>query len=84
MSTIHVLPLKYQTNKFALLYLISYGQSEEAFYFQNLADSIFTGFFTLELIVKLYAMGKEYFKTGWNILDFSLVILGLIGMDMMI
>ena len=84
MSTLHVVPLKYQTNNFALLYLISYGQSEEAFYFQNLADSIFRGFFTLELIFKLYAMGKEYFKTGWNILDFSLVILGLIGMDMMI
>lgn len=43
-------------------------------------DKIFTVIFTLELILKWFAYGiTEYFKTGWNILDFVIVVVSLLG-----
>lgn len=56
-----------------------YGQSKEADNFQSVSDSIFTALFAIEMITKLYAMRCDYFNTGWNILDFTVVILGLIS-----
>jgi voltage-dependent calcium channel L type alpha-1D len=43
-------------------------------------DVVFTGIYIFEACVKLHALGlKAYFKSGLNILDFSIVVTGLIG-----
>lgn len=34
----------------------------------------FAFIFTLEAVIKLIALGREYFKESWNIFDFSIVI----------
>ena len=44
-------------------------------------DKIFTIIFTVELILKWLAYGiKNYFRTGWNILDFIIVLVSVLGM----
>ncbi|CAF1300247.1 unnamed protein product, partial [Adineta steineri] len=43
-------------------------------------DKIFTIIFTLELILKWFAYGiRDYFKTGWNRLDFFIVFISIFG-----
>ncbi|CAF1538985.1 unnamed protein product [Rotaria magnacalcarata] len=43
-------------------------------------DKIFTIIFTIELILKWFAYGiKKYFTDRWNILDFVIVIVSIIG-----
>ncbi len=43
-------------------------------------DKIFTVIFTIELIIKWFAYGiKKYFTTGWNILDFVIVLVSILG-----
>ena len=40
---------------------------------------VFTGIYTLEMIVKMTALGKTYFKDGWCIFDFLIVISAWLG-----
>lgn len=40
---------------------------------------IFAGIFTLEAVLKLIGCGTLYFKDGWNIFDFCIVIGTLIS-----
>lgn len=43
-------------------------------------DKIFTTIFTMELILKWFAGGiKNYFTTGWNMLDFLIVLVSILG-----
>lgn len=43
-------------------------------------DKIFTIIFTIELVLKWCAYGvKTYFKTGWNLLDFVIVLVSVLG-----
>lgn len=42
-------------------------------------ELVFAALFTLELVVKVYALGRSYFKAVWNLLDFCVVILSLLG-----
>ena len=49
-----------------------------------LAEYIFLGFFTLEMILKIIGLGfiqgkGTYLKNGWNWLDFIVVIIGYLG-----
>lgn len=40
---------------------------------------VFTGIFTFEALIKLIAFGpRDYFSKGWNIFDFSIVIISCI------
>lgn len=43
---------------------------------------VFTVIFTVEAIIKLTALSKDYFRVGWNILD--LVIVGLSLPDLLL
>ena len=44
-------------------------------------DYVFTVAFTVELVIKLTAIGcAEYFDDTWNWLDFSCVLIGYLGM----
>ena len=41
---------------------------------------IFTIIFTIQLILKWFAYGiKTYFSTGWNVLDFIIVVVSVFG-----
>lgn len=39
---------------------------------------IFTGIFIVEAIIKLLGLGKNYFKDGWNVFDFIIVVSSII------
>ena len=41
--------------------------------------SVFTGIYTVEAIIKIVAFGKAYFKDGWCIFDFFIVIVAWLG-----
>ena len=44
---------------------------------QTLTDDLnyfFTALFAVEAIIKIIAIGKAYFKDGWNIFDFVVVV----------
>jgi voltage-gated sodium channel len=45
--------------------------------FVNVIDNVITTLFIIELVVKLKEYGKNYFKQGWNVFDFILIILSL-------
>ena len=46
----------------------------------NITDVVFVTVFTLEALVKMFALGmKRYFAVGWNVMDFVIVVIGLIG-----
>ena len=42
---------------------------------------MFTTFFTLEAVLKLTALSKDYFASGWNIFDLIIVIASLIDLS---
>ncbi len=43
-------------------------------------DKLFTIIFTIELILKWFALGiKNYFTNGWNWLDFLIVVVSVLG-----
>lgn len=37
------------------------------------------GVYTFEFFLKVIAFGHDYFQDGWNVLDFLIVVLGLLG-----
>jgi voltage-gated sodium channel len=41
-------------------------------------DKLILAVFVIEIILKLYAYGFSYFKSGWNIFDFSIVAIALL------
>lgn len=46
------------------------------FYFENglfLLDRLFMGIFIVEMFLKIYAQGKDFFKSGWNVFDLTIV-----------
>jgi hypothetical protein len=47
--------------------------------FENVAENVFLGLYTIEMVVKILGLGfvmgeKAYIRDGWNILDFIIVI----------
>ncbi|XP_048344327.1 sodium channel protein type 8 subunit alpha [Sphaerodactylus townsendi] len=52
-------------------------QMEEILYWINL---VFVMFFTCECVLKMFALRHYYFTIGWNIFDFVVVILSIVGM----
>lgn len=43
-----------------------------------LTNDIVLGFFLLEILIKLTAFGPRFFRSGWNVFDFSIVTISLI------
>jgi voltage-gated sodium channel len=43
-----------------------------------LIDKIILAIFVLEILLKLYAYGFGFFKSGWNVFDFSIVAIALL------
>ena len=40
---------------------------------------VFAFIFTMECAIKIIALGKDYFKNGWNVFDFIIVVVAIIG-----
>lgn len=51
-----------------------YGEDEGMAPVLDIINLVFAGIFTLEAVIKLVALGKDYFKTGWNNFDFIIVL----------
>ncbi|XP_077339841.1 sodium channel protein type 8 subunit alpha isoform X5 [Lithobates pipiens] len=51
--------------------------AENVLYWVNV---VFIAFFTSECVLKLFALRHYYFTIGWNIFDFVVVILSIVGM----
>lgn len=51
-------------------------QMEEILYWINF---VFVIFFTCECVLKMFALRHYYFTIGWNIFDFVVVILSIVG-----
>jgi voltage-gated sodium channel len=43
-----------------------------------LFDNIVVGIFTLEAILKIITYRSNYFKNGWNLFDFTIVVISLV------
>jgi len=50
------------------------GMSENFTNVTEQINDIFTVVFLIEAICKLLGMGKSYFKDGWNLFDFLIVL----------
>jgi hypothetical protein len=62
-----------------VLMATQFDEGEEAEATLESMNYIFTLIFSAEFVLKLTGMGKQYFYYGWNIFDFSLVILSWVG-----
>lgn len=50
------------------------NMSSETTFWIDLINYICTGIFILEALIKLFGFGLQYFKDGWNIFDFVIVL----------
>ena len=46
---------------------------------QDLLRDVFIGIFSVEVLIKISALGMAYFGQNWNIFDFTIVILSIIA-----
>jgi hypothetical protein len=57
-----------------LLAIYYYGMDKDLTDKFQVANYVFMGIFTLEAIMKLSAMGCDYFHNNWNVFDFIVVV----------
>lgn len=50
------------------------NMSESAIQGVDFVNYICTGIFIVEALIKIIAQGHHYFKDGWNIFDFIIVV----------
>ena len=43
---------------------------------------VFTTFFLLEAVLKVTALGRKYFQSGWNIFDLLIVAVSLLDLGL--
>ena len=48
-------------------------------YVTDILNYVFATVFTIEAIIKICALGKAYFKEGWNVFDFIIVLGTFLG-----
>ena len=51
-----------------------YDEPEQIAYIMERVNFVFTIVFTFEAIIKITVQGKTYFKDGWNVFDFIIVV----------
>ena len=62
-----------------VLSLSWYGMDQSIIDVLEILNLIFTVIYTVEMIIKLTAFGKKYFKDGWCVFDFAIVLSAWIG-----
>ncbi|XP_048254003.1 sodium channel protein 1 brain-like isoform X4 [Haliotis rufescens] len=63
-----------------IMALEQHGQSEQMNVLIKVANYVFTAVFIFEAVLKLFALNKYYFKSGWNIFDLIIVIASIIDL----
>ena len=56
-----------------LMALVHYRQPDQLTLALDILNYVFAGIFTIEMILKLLAEGKNYFRQGWNVFDCLIV-----------
>lgn len=56
-----------------------YNSSDQFKLFDKVTNYIFVIIFTAEVIIKIIGFGKRYFMEGWQVFDFVIVILSIVG-----
>ena len=56
-----------------------YNQSEAFNEALDVVNVIFTSVFTMEAVVKIIGLRWHYFRRAWNVYDFIIVVLSVIG-----
>ena len=64
----------------AFLAVEHHGMSDDLKHVLEIGNKVFTTFFTTEAVLKLMALSKEYFDSGWNIFDLVIVIASLVDL----
>lgn len=59
-----------------------YGQSQEFSIILENLNLVFIAIFTLECLCKVFAMRQYYFREPWNVFDFIVVVLSILGVVM--
>lgn len=57
----------------------SEGQSQEVRSHLKNINMVFVVLFTMECILKMVALRHHFFTVGWNVFDFVVVILSIVG-----
>ncbi|XP_066274287.1 sodium channel protein type 4 subunit alpha-like isoform X2 [Branchiostoma lanceolatum] len=57
-----------------------YKQSETVTYVLALVNIVFTSIFTVEAVLKIIAYRWHYFRVAWNVFDFIVVLLSILGL----
>jgi hypothetical protein len=55
---------------------VAHDYPEPAFLW-TVFENIFTSIYTLEMVIKLFVLKREYFRDSWNLLDFFLAWVGI-------
>ncbi|RZF45624.1 hypothetical protein LSTR_LSTR010575, partial [Laodelphax striatellus] len=58
-----------------------HGMSESILNMLDIGNKVFTSIFTLECTLKLMALSKEFFDSGWNIFDLIIVSASLLDLS---
>lgn len=53
----------------------AFGQYESVLF---ILDRLCMAIFIAEMVMKIYAYGKKFFKSGWNVFDFSVIVISII------
>ena len=56
-----------------------HNQTDEFTAALTILNWIFTVLFIIEAILRLLALRSDYFKSGWNLFDFTIVIFSITG-----
>ena len=64
----------------ACMAMVSFGESQAKAEFFRITNLLFTIIFVIEFILKFSALGRQYFREGWNKFDFVVVLGTAIGL----
>ena len=53
---------------------------EKVIVFSKQINNVFISIFTIEAVIKLLGFGKRYFKFGWNMFDFTIVVASAVAL----
>jgi len=56
-----------------------YDQPEELTFILSLVNQAFIAIFTIECFMKITALRIHYFKQPWNVFDFVVVVMSILG-----
>ncbi|XP_045030730.1 sodium channel protein 60E isoform X2 [Daphnia magna] len=59
-----------------------HGMSPDVKHVLDVGNKVFTSVFTTECILKMGALGTDFFRNGWNVFDFVIVLASLVDLGL--